>query len=220
MSTYHDNDFIITGRGESTRLQGAVVNADLFPLLGVAPVIGRGFLPDEDKPGESGRVVVLSQGLFQKRFNSDPNIVNQSMMLDGKNYTIVGVMPNEFQFPIQNDPVELWTTVALDREGKEPITDERGAHYMNVIARLKPGVTKEQAQAEMTSISARLEQQYPDKALHKRSADLCCRGNTAGLCRFARMLYSSAARDAPRSVERTALRVSYQNHLRERVVVV
>jgi putative ABC transport system permease protein len=169
LASYHDNDFIMTGRGDSTRLRGAVVNADLFPLLGVAPVIGRGFLPDEDKPGDSGRVVVLSQGLFQKRFNSDPNVVNQSMVLDGKNYTIVGVMPSAFQFPIQNDPVELWTTVALDREGKEPITEERGAHYMNVIARLKPGVSKEQAQAEMTSISARLEQQYPDKNLHKSS---------------------------------------------------
>jgi putative ABC transport system permease protein len=169
MASYHTNDFIMTGRGESTRLQGAVVNADLFPLLGVAPVIGRGFLPDEDKPGESGRVVLLSQEIFQKRFNSDPNVVNQSMVLDGKNYTIVGVMPQAFQFPVQNDPVELWTTVALDREGKEPITDERGAHYMNVIARLKPGVSKEQAQAEMTSISARLEQQYPDKDLHKSS---------------------------------------------------
>ena len=167
MSTYHNSDFIMTGRGESSRVQGAVVNADLFPLLGVAPVIGRGFLPDEDKPGESGRVVILSQALFQKRFNSDPNIVNQSMVLDGKNYTIIGVMPAAFQFPVQNEPVELWTTVALDREGKEPITNERGAHYMDVIARLKPGVSKEQAQAEMTSISARLEQQYPDKNLHR-----------------------------------------------------
>jgi putative ABC transport system permease protein len=169
MASYHTGDFILTGRGESTRLQGAVVNADLFPLLAVAPVIGRGFLPDEDKPGESGRVVLLSQELFQRRFNSDPNVVNQSMVLDGKNYTIVGVMPSAFQFPIQNEPVELWTTVALDREGKEPITDERGAHYMNVIARLKPGVSKEQAQAEMVAISARLEQQYPDKDLHKSS---------------------------------------------------
>ena len=167
MASYHNNDFILTGRGESARLQGAVVNADLFPLLGASPVIGRGFLPSEDNPGDTGRVVVLSQQLFQQRFNSDPNIVNQSMVLDGKNYTIVGVMPAAFQFPIQNDPVELWTTVAVDREGEEPITQERGAHYMNVIARLKPDVTREQAQAEMTAISARLEQQYPDKDLHK-----------------------------------------------------
>ncbi len=167
MSSYHANDFILTGRGDSTRLQGAVVNADLFPLLGVTPAIGRGFLPDEDKPGDSGRVVVLSQQLFQSRFGADPNVINQSMVLDGKPYTIIGVMPQAFQFPIQNEPVELWTTVAIDREGEDPITEERGAHYMNVIGRLKPGVSKEQAQAEMTQISARLEQQYPDKDLHK-----------------------------------------------------
>src|SRR2546423_1866445 len=155
-ASYHTIDFIMTGRGEAARLQGAVVNADLFPLLGVAPVIGRGFLPDEDKPGETGRVALLSQEIFQKRFNSDPRIVGQSMVLDGKTYTIVGVMPQAFQFPIQNEPVELWTTVAVDREGKEPITSQRGAHYMNVIARLKTGVSKEQAQAEMTAIGGRL----------------------------------------------------------------
>jgi putative ABC transport system permease protein len=170
LASYHNNDFIMTGRGESTRLQGAVVNADLFPLLGVAPSMGRGFLPDEDKPGEGGHVVVLSRALFQKRFNSDPNVINQPMVLDGRNYTIVGVMPDAFQFPIQNDPVELWTTVAIDREGEDPVTEERGAHYINVIGRLKPGITREQAQAEMTAISARLEQQYPEKNLHKTTA--------------------------------------------------
>src|SRR6185436_16140235 len=135
-------------RGDSVRLQGAVVNADLFPILQVTPMLGRGFLPDEDKPSDTGRVIVLSQQLFQQRFNSDPNVVGQSIVLDGKPFTIVGVMPRAFQFPVQNDPVELWTTVAVDREGEDPITDERGAHYMNVIGRLKPGVTKEQAQAE------------------------------------------------------------------------
>ena len=166
MSSYYTNNFILTGRGDSTRLQGAVVNADLFPLLRATPMLGRGFLPEDDQP-EKGQVVVLSQELFQTRFNADPNVLNQSMMLDGKNYTIVGVMPRAFQFPIQNEPVEFWTTVALDRSGKDPVTEARGAHYMNVIARLKPGVTAEQAQSEMTTISARLEQQYPDKNLHR-----------------------------------------------------
>ncbi len=169
LASYHDNDFIFTGRGESTRLQGAVVNADLFPLLGATAALGRTFLPSEDEPGDSGRVVLLSQQLFQKRFNADPNIVGQSITLDAENYTIVGVMPQAFQFPIKNDPVELWTTVAYDREGKEPVTNQRGAHYLGVLGRLKPGVTKEQAQAEMTAISARLEQQYPDKNLHMTS---------------------------------------------------
>jgi putative ABC transport system permease protein len=167
MASYHNSDFIFTGRGDSTRLQGAVVNAELFPLLQVAPVIGRGFLPEEDKPGESGRVVVLSQDLFQRRFNADPNVVGQPMVLDGKTYTVIGVMPKAFQFPVQNEPVELWTTVAIDREGEDPANDTRGAHYMNVIGRLKPGVSREQAQAEMTAIGSRLEQQYPDKNLHR-----------------------------------------------------
>lgn len=169
LAAYHDSDFIFTGRGESTRLQGTVVNADLFPLLGVNAAIGRTFLPSEDEPGNSGRVVLLSQQLFQQRFNADPHIVGQSITLDAKSYTVVGVMPQAFQFPIQNDPVELWTTVAGDREGKDPVTDQRGAHFLRVIGRLKPGVTKEQAQAEMTAISARLEQQYPDKNLHMTS---------------------------------------------------
>ncbi len=167
MASYHTADFILTGRGDSTRLQAAVVNADLFPMLGATPVIGRTFRADEDNPGDTGRVVLLSQQLFQKRFGADPNVINQSVVLDGKPYTIVGVMPQSFQFPVQNNPVDFWTTVAVDREGEDPVTEQRGAHYMEVLARLKPGVSREQAQAEMTAIGSRLEQQYPDKNLHK-----------------------------------------------------
>jgi putative ABC transport system permease protein len=167
IAAYHNNDFILTGRGEPARLQGAVVSADLFPLLGTTPMIGRGFLPDDDKPNETGRVVVLSQDLFQKRFNSDQSVLNTSVTLDGTNYTVIGVMPRAFQFPIQNEPVELWTTVAGDASGKEPITDQRGAHFLRVIARLKPGVNQDQAQAEVKTIAARLEQQYPDTNTHK-----------------------------------------------------
>jgi putative ABC transport system permease protein len=167
LASFHSNDFIMTGRGESARLQGSVVNANLFSLLGVQPILGRGFLPAEDEPGGTGRVVVLSQELFQKRFNADAGVINQSMTLDGESYTIVGVMPQAFQFPVQNEPVDLWTTVSGDREGKEPITDQRGAHFLKVIGRLKTGVTKEQAQADLTTIAARLEKQYPDKNLHR-----------------------------------------------------
>ena len=88
LASFHPNsDFIMTGRGESARLQGAVVSADLFTLLQATPVLGRAFLPAEDDPSETGRVVVLSQELFQKRFNSDASVLNQSMTLDGKNYT-------------------------------------------------------------------------------------------------------------------------------------
>jgi putative ABC transport system permease protein len=167
VASYHQSDFIMTGRGEPARLQGEVVTANLFQVLGVAPILGRTFLPNEDKPGETGRVVVLSQTLFQRRFNSDAGVLNQSVILDGKNYTIVGVMPSSFEFPIQNEPVGLWTTIAGDASGSQPITAQRGAHFLGVIGRLKSGVSQEQAQAEVTTIAARLEQQYPDTNTHK-----------------------------------------------------
>src|SRR5215217_1714969 len=100
IACYHGGDFIMTGRGEPARLQGSVVTADLFPLLGVQPMLGRTFVPDDDKPSESGRVIILSQPLFQKRFNSDPSILNQAITLNDINITVVGVMPAGFEFPI------------------------------------------------------------------------------------------------------------------------
>src|SRR5215218_8862001 len=162
VSTYRTSDFIMTGQGEPARLQGTVATADLLSLLGVQPMLGRVFLPDDDKPSETGRVVILSQPLFQKRFNADPAILNQPITLNGVSYTVVGVMPSGFEFPIQNEPVELWTTIAADASGKTPVTTQRGAHFLRVIGRLKPGVTLEQAQADVTTIASRLEQQYPD----------------------------------------------------------
>ena len=167
VSAYHSGDYIMTGRGEPARLQGAVVTADLFPLLGAQPMLGRAFLPDEDKPSETGRVVILSHALFQKRFSSDPSVIDQTITLDGRSFTVVGVMPAHFEFPIQNDPVELWTTIAGDASGTSPVTGQRGAHFLQVLGRLKPGVTNEQAQAEVTTIAARLEQQYPDTNTRK-----------------------------------------------------
>lgn len=162
VASYHGSDYILTGRGEPARLEGEVVTANLFALLKVQPVLGRVFLPDEDKPSETGRVVILSHKLFQTRFNGDPSIVNQAITLEGKKFTVVGIMPPAFEFPVQNDPVDLWTTIAGDASGEEPITVQRGAHFLQVIGRLKPGVTEEKAQAEVTAIAARLEQQYPD----------------------------------------------------------
>jgi len=167
VASYYSGDFIMTGGGEPARLQGAVVTADLFPLLGVAPLHGRTFTTEEDKPSTSGRVVILSQQLFQRRFNSDPSILNQTITLAGRPFTVVGVMPATFEFPIQNDPVDLWTTIAGDAEGKTPVTGQRGAHFLRVIARLKPGVSEDQAQSEVTAIAARLEQQYPDQNTNK-----------------------------------------------------
>ena len=161
VSCYHGSDFILTQHGEPVRLTGVVATSDLLPVLGVAPMLGRGFVPDEDKPSSS-RVVVLSQSAFQKYFAADPNIVNQAITIDGKPFTVVGVMPSGFQFPIQNDPIDLWTTIAGDASGAEPVTTQRGAHFLRVIGRLKPGVSEAQALADADTIAKRLEQQYPD----------------------------------------------------------
>ncbi|MGA9770722.1 MAG: ABC transporter permease [Blastocatellia bacterium] len=167
IAAFHDNSFILTGGDDAVRLEGAVVSADLFDLLGVTPAVGRMFLPEEDKPGDGGRVVIIGQGLWQRQFNSDPNILGRSLTLDGINYTVVGVMPAGFRFPTGNQPVELWTTFAVESEGADAMTTQRGAHSLHVIARLKPDVTRSQAQAEMDTIASRLEQQYPDDNSHR-----------------------------------------------------
>src|SRR5436190_9619065 len=167
IAAYHDGDFIMTGQRDPVRLQGGVVTADLFSVLKVTPLAVRTFVPEEDKPATTGRVVVLSERLFASRFNSDQRVLNQSITLDGKSYTIIGIMPHGFEFPVQNEPLDLWTTIADDAAGTTPMTAQRGAHFLHVIGRLKPGVSKAQAQAEVDTIAARLEQQYPDTNTHK-----------------------------------------------------
>ncbi len=162
IASYHDDDFSLTGQGQPVMLHGAVASADLFSVLGVKPALGRTPTPAEDKLTETGRVIVLSERLFANRFGSDPNVVNQTITLNGHAFTIIGVMPKGFEFPIQNDPLDFWTTLADDSAGQSPVTAQRGAHFLRLIARLKPGVSQAQAQAETDTIGARLAQQYPD----------------------------------------------------------
>lgn len=135
----------------------------LLALLGVQPGLGRAFLPAEEEPG--ARVVILSHALWQRRFGGDPSVLGRMVSLNGENYQMIGVMPATFQFPIQRDPVELWTTVAFYRtSGKreDDITAQRENHFLNAIARLKPGVEIEQAQANLDTIAAALAKSYPD----------------------------------------------------------
>jgi putative ABC transport system permease protein len=155
MAAVADQSFNLTGVGDPERLDGKRVSANLFGLLGVEPLFGRGFLPEDDQPG-AGRVVVLSHGLWQRRFGADPKVVGRSLDLNGQSYSVVGVMPPSFQFPSRED--ELWVPIAFtQREAAN-----RGNHYLEVVARMKPGVSVEQAQAEMSTIAARLQQQYPE----------------------------------------------------------
>jgi putative ABC transport system permease protein len=162
IAAYHDSDFTLTGQGQPVMLHGTVASADLFSVLGVKPMLGRTPTAAEDKLTESGRVVVLSERLFASRFNSDPNVINKTITLNGHSFTIIGVMPKGFEFPIQNDPLDLWTTIADDAAGKEPVTAQRGAHFLRLIGRLKTGITETQAQADVDIVGTRLSQQYPD----------------------------------------------------------
>ncbi len=143
----------MTGRGEPERLQGARASADIFPMLGVKPLLGRTFLPEEDQAGKN-RVVLLSEVLWQRRFGADRNVIGQAITLNGESYTIIGIIPPEFRVPNQS---ELWIPAALDE-----LQLRRGNHLLGVMARLKPDVTIEQAQTEMSGIARNLELQYPD----------------------------------------------------------
>jgi len=162
ISAFRVDDFTITGRAEPAHLTGAVVSANMFSVLGVAPVIGRDFVPAEDNPTGTGLPIILSHSLWQNRFGSDPNIAGQSLTVDGNPFTVVGVMPAGFQFPVQRTPVEFWTTIALDAQGSNPMTAQRGAAYLDAIARLKPQIALATAQTEMSEIQSAVNMQYPE----------------------------------------------------------
>ena len=146
--------FNLTGRGEPQRVAAASITANLVPTLGVAPALGRSFLPDEEKPG-SNRVVLLSNGLWQRQFGGDRSIVNQTIQLDGESYTVVGVMPSGFQFGGNR---ELWVPFVIDPQ-KEPWRADRANRNLQVFGRLKPGVSFSQANSDMDTVAQRLEQQ-------------------------------------------------------------
>ncbi len=139
----------LTGAGEPVRLGGSQVTAGFFPLLGIAPTLGRTFQPDEDRPGNAHEVL-LSDKLWRSRFGSDPAISGKSIKLDGEFYTVVGVMPAGFDFP---NEAEFWTPV--------PLTDDCSNATMQLVARLKPSVTLDQARSDVALIDGRL-----DRARH------------------------------------------------------
>jgi putative ABC transport system permease protein len=144
----------LTGGAEPERIQSELVSADFFPALGVQPALGRVFLSEECKPG-ADHVVVISYDLWQRRYGADPNLIGRTITLDREQYTVVGVMPADFQFPKYCD---VWTPLASDDERLH--FQEKGIE-LYVIARLKTGVTLEQAQAEMSIIAHKLETDYP-----------------------------------------------------------
>jgi predicted permease len=158
IGVYRRQSYNLTGSGEPERLIGAQVSADVFAALRVSAARGRVFSNDEDKPG-ADPVVVLSHGLWQRRFGGDPGILDQSLALDGRSFVVIGIMPSDFQFPFR--ATELWTSAGQASEN--PGWQNRGNHPgLTGIARLKLGVTVEQAREDMEIVAANLERQYPD----------------------------------------------------------
>ena len=138
--------------GEPERLSGAAISWDLFPLLGTAPILGRGFSPDDDKPNAGG-VVLLSHQVWVTRYQSDANILGRSILINARPFTVIGVMPPNFAFP---ENQRLWIPLA-----PETTKDARQLRYLFAFGRLKPDVTHERALEDLNAIAGRLAAQYP-----------------------------------------------------------
>ncbi|MGB7492848.1 MAG: ABC transporter permease [Candidatus Acidiferrum sp.] len=162
MSVYNVTSFTYTGGAQPESIRSAVVSSNLFSTLGISPAFGRTFANDEDQPGNAQPPVILSYEFWQSHFAGDPNVLGQPLTLDSEQYTVVGIMPPSFQFPVQKDRVELWVTIAHDLKGKLGMATQRGASYLDVIARRKPGIEIPQAQSDLQLIQQRLNRQYPE----------------------------------------------------------
>ena len=143
----------LTGSGEPVRIQGMSVSHQFFGVLGIEPALGRAFFPEEDAPGVN-QVVVISDALWQRQFGADPDILGRDVMLDNAPHTVVGVMPPGFAGP---GTAELWRPIAFT---DALINGERGREFLAVIGRTKPGTSFEQVEADMATITARLEPEY------------------------------------------------------------
>ena len=154
--------FNLTGSGEPQRIPALRITANLIPTLGVAPVLGRSFLPEDN------HVALISYGLWQRQFGGDPSLLNKTIQLNGESYTVTGVMPREFQFLGR----DLFVPLVFD-PAKEPWRADRANRNLAVFGRLKPNVTIDQATAEMNLIATRLEEQHPQEntgwGLHART---------------------------------------------------
>jgi putative ABC transport system permease protein len=168
--SYHDNLFTLTGLERPVQVDAEIVSWDLLPALGVRPELGRGFAPDEEKA--TMRVALISHSLWTTQFGSDPSIIGRGVRLSGDLYTVIGVMPPSFRFPINKPRNSVWTTLAVDDDPNDPHSNikNRGSHFLSVFGRLKPGATVEQANQDLRTIAANLSKQYPNTNTRHDSA--------------------------------------------------
>jgi len=154
VAAYRYQAYNLTGEEAPERYLGATASPSLFPLLGARPTLGRVFLSEEEQPGR-GQVALLSHGLWQRRFSSDPHVIGRALSLNGEDTTVVGVLPEGFAFP---SGAEIWMPLVL--EGETLL--HRQARSLRVIARLKEGSTFKEAQGDLDDLARRLQQDYPE----------------------------------------------------------
>jgi predicted permease len=168
MASFNGAGVTLESEGEAQRLDAQTVSANFFQTLGAAPMLGRDFRWEDEQPGN--RTVMLSYAFWQSNFGSSKEIVGRTIRMDDHAYMVAGVMPKDFQFPLENPAPALWKSIAEDAEGKDPQTAQRGFDVLGVIGRLKPGVTVEQAKADLSLIAGNLARQYPDNNKQYTSA--------------------------------------------------
>jgi predicted permease len=154
-----NDNFNLTGRGEPLQVPAARVSADFFSVLGVKPQIGRFFLPEEAQPAGKP-VIVISDALWHNRFGGDPNVLNQTVALDGTPYNIVGVLPAGVQFPFLA-PADVWSPRYFEHTLFTPQRLRQGVGYLTIIARLRPGVSRERAAAELSVQHQQFQKENP-----------------------------------------------------------
>lgn len=170
MAAYRFMRLTLTGQGEPEQLDGMIVSSNLFSLLGVAPEHGRLFQPDDGRAG-AARVAIISHDFWQQRFGGDPQVIGTTVTLNDESVKVIGVMPRGFQDPSQSNERQIWinphnvvpdwsTNLAVD------ILSIRDTAFLRVVARLKPNVTLAQAQSDLDTVAARLQQQYPRPSGH------------------------------------------------------
>ena len=160
VAAFTTEDFTLTGRGDPEQFRGARVSWNFFDILGVRPVLGRTFLPEEDKPGGDS-VALVSHALWARRFASDPSIVGTHITLDSREYTITGVLPADFRFDLFGTECDIVTPRVYDLNIATPQQIQAGAGFLNYVARLRPGVSLARAQAEMDALSASYRAAFP-----------------------------------------------------------
>ncbi len=155
LAAYERFSYVWTDSSDPVRLRAARVSGDFFSAMGINPILGRPILPADDHEG-AHHVVVLSHELWRNQFGSDPSIVGHALTLNGVGFTVLGVMPAEFGFP---GDVDLWSPLAYEPPFEPAL---RRSTWLKTVARLKPGVTPDEAQADMSTIASRLEREHPE----------------------------------------------------------